>query len=74
MSWRYDREAGVLYEGGVPASCLPGHSREVPLLIRLRLTAAWARHQGGELLDVVPGPQARDGGLVGWPGLGEQFG
>ena len=89
VSWLLGRRPGFSCEGGVPASARPGpgpaqarpgpdispaRRREIPPVIRFGLAGALAYDQGGELLDVVPGPQARDGGLVGWPGLGEQFG
>jgi hypothetical protein len=89
VSWRQSRRPGFSYEGGVPASAVPvpvsvpgrararptpAHRLQIALVIRFGLAGGLACDQGGELLDVVPDPQARDGGLVGWPRLGEQFG
>ncbi len=71
LGWR----PGFSSEGRSPWPDAPMPARsETPPVIRSGLAGGLTGDQRGELLDVVPGPQARDGSLVGWPGLGEQFG
>lgn len=72
--WPRECGAGGALEANGTTGPRPAQGLQIPLVIRFLLAGAPACDQGSELLDVVPGPQARDGGLVGWPGLGEQFG